>query len=72
LRSAYYHGDSLAVLGIVMTMGALGGPKEAIGEKVASALVGTFAGVLLCYGILGQNEAESAYFGSCGWPRWVT
>jgi chemotaxis protein MotA len=60
-----------AVLGIVMTMGALGGPKEAIGEKVASALVGTFAGVLLCYGIFGpvsvavgkQNEAESAYLG---------
>jgi chemotaxis protein MotA len=60
-----------AVLGIVMTMGALGGPKEAIGEKVASALVGTFAGVLFCYGIFGplsvaigkQNEAEGAYFG---------
>jgi chemotaxis protein MotA len=60
-----------AVLGIVMTMGALNGPKEAIGEKVASALVGTFAGVLLCYGIFGplagaigkQNEAEGAYFG---------
>lgn len=60
-----------AVLGIVMTMGALGGPKEAIGEKVAAALVGTFCGVLLCYGIFGplaaamtkQNEAEAAYFG---------
>ena len=41
-----------AVLGVVLTMGALGGPKEAIGEKVAAALVGTFLGILLCYGIL--------------------
>jgi chemotaxis protein MotA len=60
-----------AVLGIVITMGALGGPKEAIGEKVAAALVGTFAGVLLCYGVFGPlatamgklNDAEGAYFG---------
>jgi chemotaxis protein MotA len=60
-----------AVLGIVITMGALGGPKEAIGEKVAAALVGTFAGVLLCYGVFGpmatalgkQNDAEGQYFG---------
>jgi chemotaxis protein MotA len=42
-----------AVLGVVLTMGALGGPKEAIGEKVAAALVGTFLGILLCYGIFG-------------------
>jgi chemotaxis protein MotA len=60
-----------AVLGVVLTMGALGGPKEAIGEKVAAALVGTFLGILLCYGIfgplataMGKNaEAESNYFG---------
>jgi chemotaxis protein MotA len=60
-----------AVLGVVMTMGALGGPKEAIGEKVAAALVGTFLGILLCYGIVGpiaaamkkNAEAESAFFG---------
>ncbi len=59
-----------AVLGIVMTMGALGGPKEAIGEKVAAALVGTFCGVLLCYGIFGplagaigkMHDSEAAYF----------
>ena len=60
-----------AVLGIVITMGALGGPKEEIGHKVASALVGTFLGILLCYGVFGplasamgkQNEAEAHYFG---------
>jgi chemotaxis protein MotA len=39
-----------AVLGVVITMGALGGPPEAIGHKVAAALVGTFLGILLCYG----------------------
>lgn len=42
-----------AVLGVVITMGALGGPPEEIGEKVAAALVGTFLGILLCYGLLG-------------------
>lgn len=42
-----------AVLGIVITMGALGGPPEEIGHKVAAALVGTFLGILLCYGFLG-------------------
>jgi len=59
-----------AVLGVVITMGALGGPKEEIGEKVAAALVGTFLGILLCYGVFGpiawamakQNDDEAAYF----------
>jgi chemotaxis protein MotA len=59
------------VLGVVLTMGALGGPKEEIGNKVAAALVGTFLGILLCYGIFGplagamskNHDAESQYFG---------
>ena len=42
-----------AVLGIVNTMSALGGPPEEIGKKVAAALVGTFLGILLAYGFLG-------------------
>ncbi|MGC4053696.1 MAG: flagellar motor stator protein MotA [Paludibaculum sp.] len=42
-----------AVLGVVITMGALGGPPEEIGHKVAAALVGTFLGILMCYGFLG-------------------
>jgi chemotaxis protein MotA len=42
-----------AVLGVVITMGALGGPPEEIGNKVAAALVGTFLGILLCYGLVG-------------------
>jgi len=42
-----------AVLGVVITMSALGGPPEVIGHKVAAALVGTFLGILLCYGVVG-------------------
>jgi chemotaxis protein MotA len=41
-----------AVLGVVVTMQALGGPAEQIGQKVAAALVGTFFGILLCYGVV--------------------
>jgi len=41
-----------AVLGVVITMGALGGPPEEIGKKVAAALVGTFLGILLSYGVV--------------------
>ena len=40
-----------AVLGIVVTMGHLDGGPEEIGHHVAAALVGTFLGILLCYGI---------------------
>jgi len=49
-----------AVLGVVITMGALGGPPEEIGHKVAAALVGTFLGILLCYGLLGPIAANMA------------
>jgi chemotaxis protein MotA len=47
-----------AVLGVVITMGALGGPPEEIGHKVAAALVGTFLGILLCYGFIGPVAAK--------------
>lgn len=49
-----------AVLGVVITMSALGGPPEEIGKKVASALVGTFLGILLCYGFVGPIAANMA------------
>ncbi len=52
-----------AVLGVVITMGSLGGPPEEIGHKVAAALVGTFLGILLCYGLVGpiaSNMAKAA------------
>ena len=42
-----------AVLGVVITMQAIGGAPEAVGQKVAAALVGTFLGILLCYGVVG-------------------
>jgi len=59
-----------AVFGVVITMGALGGPPEEIGHKVAAALVGTFLGILLCYGLVGPvaanmgkaAEEEHAYY----------
>jgi chemotaxis protein MotA len=41
-----------AVLGVVITMGILDQGTEAIGHAVASALVGTFLGVLACYGFV--------------------
>lgn len=41
-----------AVLGVVITMGKLTQGKEVIGHSVAGALVGTFLGVLLSYGIV--------------------
>ncbi|WP_309723414.1 flagellar motor stator protein MotA [Armatimonas sp.] len=58
-----------AVLGVVVTMGAIGGAAAEIGEKVGAALVGTFLGILLAYGVLsplsqaceGQAKAETAY-----------
>jgi chemotaxis protein MotA len=46
------------VLGVVITMGALGGPPEEIGKKVAAALVGTFQGILLCYGLVGPISSN--------------
>jgi len=59
-----------AVLGVVITMGAIGGPPAEIGHKVAAALVGTFLGILLCYGFLGPlalmmtkiNDSEAQYY----------
>ena len=47
-----------AVLGVVITMGSLGGPPEEIGHKVGAALVGTFLGILMCYGVLGPLAAN--------------
>jgi chemotaxis protein MotA len=47
-----------AVLGVVITMGALSGPPEQIGEKVGAALVGTFLGILLSYGVVAPIAAN--------------
>lgn len=50
-----------AVLGIVITMGALGGPPEEIGHHVAASLVGTFLGILLSYGFFGPIAGNMAH-----------
>jgi chemotaxis protein MotA len=47
-----------AVLGVVITMGSIGGAAAEVGEKVAAALVGTFLGILLSYGVI--NPLASA------------
>jgi chemotaxis protein MotA len=59
-----------AVLGIVITMAHIDGPVHEIGHKVGAALVGTFLGILLSYGMFAPlavkmefvGAAELAYF----------
>lgn len=58
-----------AVLGVIITMASIGGAAAEIGEKVAAALVGTFLGILLSYGVIGpiatavetRIKSEEAY-----------
>ncbi|HWY62181.1 MAG TPA: flagellar motor stator protein MotA [Rhizomicrobium sp.] len=42
-----------AVLGVIKTMGAISEPPEVLGGMIGSALVGTFLGVFMAYGIVG-------------------
>src|SRR6201995_5176781 len=42
-----------AVLGVIKTMGAISEPPEVLGGMIGSALVGTFMGVFMAYGIVG-------------------
>jgi chemotaxis protein MotA len=58
-----------AVLGIVITMGHLDAGPEEIGHHIGAALIGTFLGILLCYGFLqplamniDAQEASSAKY----------
>lgn len=58
-----------AVLGVIITMSHIGGAAEEVGRSVAAALVGTFLGVLLAYGVFNpmaqaieaRLNAEDAY-----------
>ena len=60
-----------AVLGVVKTMGSIDKPPSILGAMIGSALVGTFLGVLLAYGIVGPFsnrcrqviEADAAIYG---------
>jgi chemotaxis protein MotA len=47
-----------AVLGVIKTMGAISEPPEVLGKMIGSALVGTFMGVFLAYGIVGPMGAR--------------
>jgi chemotaxis protein MotA len=49
-----------AVLGVVKTMGSIDQPPAVLGGMIGSALVGTFLGVLLAYGLVGPfaNRAK--------------
>ncbi len=61
-----------AVLGIITTMGSISEPPEILGGLIAAALVGTFLGILLCYGLvgpmgqsLGKYYAEKGFYMEC-------
>ncbi|MFZ1470061.1 MAG: flagellar motor stator protein MotA [Paracoccaceae bacterium] len=47
-----------AVLGVIKTMGSIDQPPEILGAMIGSALVGTFLGVFLAYGLMGPFAAR--------------
>ncbi|MFN7304453.1 MAG: MotA/TolQ/ExbB proton channel family protein, partial [Phenylobacterium sp.] len=59
-----------AVLGVIKTMGSITEPPAVLGGMIGSALVGTFLGVFLAYGLVGPFatrlnaivEEESAFY----------
>ena len=59
-----------AVLGVIVTMGSISEPPEILGGLIGAALVGTFAGILLSYGVFSPIgafvghyvNAQSAFF----------
>jgi len=61
-----------AVLGVILSMGAMHDAPQLLGMKIASALIGTFTGILLAYGVVSPlsdrlakiEHAESEYFDS--------
>lgn len=47
-----------AVLGVIKTMGSIDQPPEVLGKLIGGALVGTFLGVFLAYGLVGPFAAR--------------
>jgi chemotaxis protein MotA len=47
-----------AVLGVIKTMGSITEPPEVLGAMIGGALVGTFLGVFLAYGLVGPMAAR--------------
>ena len=60
-----------AVLGVIHTMGSITEPPEVLGHLIGGALVGTFFGILMSYGLVGpiassveqSFNADSSYLG---------
>ncbi|MFB3925290.1 MAG: flagellar motor stator protein MotA [Syntrophales bacterium] len=51
-----------AVLGVVLTMQKISEPPEVLGHSVGAALVGTFLGVLACYGFVGPMAKNLEFY----------
>jgi chemotaxis protein MotA len=59
-----------AVLGVILAMGSIREPPVLMGVRIASALIGTFTGILLAYGVVSpvsarlekMEDAEAQYF----------
>ena len=47
-----------AVLGVVIAMSHIDAPPAELGHHVGAALIGTFLGILLCYGFIGPIGAK--------------
>jgi len=47
-----------AVMGVIKTMGSIDQPPAVLGRMIGGALVGTFLGVLLAYGLVGPFAAR--------------
>jgi len=47
-----------AVLGVIKTMGSIDQPPEILGKMIGSALVGTFMGVFMAYGLIAPFAAK--------------
>ena len=48
-----------AVLGVIKTMGSIDQPPEILGKMIGGALVGTFLGVFLAYGLVGPFASQA-------------
>ena len=58
-----------AVLGVVVTMGKITEPPEVLGHSVGAALVGTFLGILACYGLVGPMATNMEHEAAEGHAR---
>ncbi len=56
------------VLGVILSMSKINEPPEVLGHYIAAAMVGTFIGILFCYGLFGpmgaklENHAHEEHF----------